>query len=131
MCTALLCSPHYRPIAPMPGSSPHCLCSNGSGLPGGWDDLTAVAVATGPGLAPCLKVGLEEAKRVCREHGLTFLSVNHLEAHALVPRLLVSDAAFWPSLTPQPPLVHRLCRATTSSSPSWCCWSPEGTACSC
>jgi N6-L-threonylcarbamoyladenine synthase len=30
-------------------------------------DLDAVAVAAGPGLAPCLKVGLDFSKKLCAE----------------------------------------------------------------
>ena len=33
---------------------------------GGVEGMTAIAVTTGPGLAPCLKVGLELAKELAR-----------------------------------------------------------------
>ena len=58
-----------------------------SSLAGGIDDVDAVAVSTGPGLALCLKIGLLEAKRICASHRAQLLPVNHLEAHALVARL--------------------------------------------
>ncbi|OQR90974.1 O-sialoglycoprotein endopeptidase [Achlya hypogyna] len=57
-------------------------------------DLDAVAVTSGPGLAPCLNVGLSTAIDLAEKHDLDFLAVNHLEAHALVPRLLNRDIPF-------------------------------------
>ena len=52
-------------------------------------DIDAVAVTAGPGLALCLKVGLNFAQSVCKTHMLPFIPVNHLEAHVLVSRLQV------------------------------------------
>jgi tRNA A37 threonylcarbamoyltransferase TsaD len=49
--------------------------------------LSAVAVSAGPGLAPCLAVGVRAASEFASAHALTYLPVNHLEAHALVTRL--------------------------------------------
>ncbi|KAL6079598.1 glutamated carboxypeptidase, variant 2 [Balamuthia mandrillaris] len=49
--------------------------------------LSAVAVTAGPGLALCLRVGLNEAKEMALRHSLPFIAVNHLEAHAMVARL--------------------------------------------
>uniref|UniRef100_A0AAV1U0A5 N(6)-L-threonylcarbamoyladenine synthase n=1 Tax=Peronospora matthiolae TaxID=2874970 RepID=A0AAV1U0A5_9STRA len=50
--------------------------------------LAAVAVTSGPGLAPCLDVGLQTARRICLENpDIVFLQINHLEAHVLVSRL--------------------------------------------
>ena len=54
-------------------------------------DLDAVAVTTGPGLAPCLLAGLKYAKTLVQTHEIpSFLSINHLEAHLLVPMMTVS-----------------------------------------
>ncbi|EQC32384.1 hypothetical protein SDRG_10129 [Saprolegnia diclina VS20] len=64
-----------------------------SGLDG-FGALDAVAVTSGPGLAPCLNVGLSAAKDLVARHNLDFLAINHLEAHALVPRLLNDDVRF-------------------------------------
>ncbi|KDO31685.1 hypothetical protein SPRG_03603 [Saprolegnia parasitica CBS 223.65] len=64
-----------------------------SGLDG-FGALDAVAVTSGPGLAPCLNVGLSAAKDLVARHNLDFLAINHLEAHALVPRLLNDDVHF-------------------------------------
>ncbi|MCE5257965.1 MAG: tRNA (adenosine(37)-N6)-threonylcarbamoyltransferase complex transferase subunit TsaD [Chloroflexi bacterium] len=47
----------------------------------GWDDLAAVAVVNGPGLAGSLLVGLNAGKAIAFAHGLPLLGINHLEAH--------------------------------------------------
>ncbi|KAG3112929.1 hypothetical protein PI124_g5013 [Phytophthora idaei] len=50
--------------------------------------LSAVAVTSGPGLAPCLDVGLRIARQICLDNpDIAFLQINHLEAHVLVSRL--------------------------------------------
>ncbi|KAG2780179.1 hypothetical protein PC129_g1791 [Phytophthora cactorum] len=50
--------------------------------------LSAVAVTSGPGLAPCLDVGLRTARQICLDNpDIAFLQINHLEAHVLVSRL--------------------------------------------
>ncbi|CAI5734163.1 unnamed protein product [Hyaloperonospora brassicae] len=42
--------------------------------------LSAVAVTSGPGLAPCLDVGLQTARQMCLENpDIAFLQINHLE----------------------------------------------------
>ncbi len=40
----------------------------------------------GPGLRPCLRVGMEKAKELCRTHQIPLIVVNHLEGHALMAR---------------------------------------------
>lgn len=47
----------------------------------GWNDLNAVAVTRGPGLAPALLVGLNLAKGLAFARGLPLVGVNHLEGH--------------------------------------------------
>ncbi len=47
----------------------------------GWDDLTAVAVTHGPGLAGSLLVGVNAAKGLAWGRGLPLLGINHIEAH--------------------------------------------------
>ncbi|KAG7391697.1 putative tRNA N6-adenosine threonylcarbamoyltransferase, mitochondrial [Phytophthora pseudosyringae] len=43
--------------------------------------LSAVAVTSGPGLAPCLDVGLRTARQICLDNpDIAFLQINHLEA---------------------------------------------------
>ncbi|NOZ27866.1 MAG: tRNA (adenosine(37)-N6)-threonylcarbamoyltransferase complex transferase subunit TsaD [Chloroflexi bacterium] len=46
-----------------------------------WDDLTAVAVTYGPGLAGSLLVGVNVAKGVAWGRGLPLVAINHLEGH--------------------------------------------------
>jgi N6-L-threonylcarbamoyladenine synthase len=50
-------------------------------------DLDGVAAAAGPGLIGGVLVGLSAAKGVAIAAGKPFLAVNHLEAHALIPRI--------------------------------------------
>ena len=50
-------------------------------------DLSAVAAAAGPGLIGGVIVGVMTAKAIAAVHNLPFIAVNHLEAHALTPRL--------------------------------------------
>lgn len=50
--------------------------------------LNAVAATAGPGLSGGLIVGLTMAKAIALARGLPFLAINHLEGHALTPRLL-------------------------------------------
>ena len=49
--------------------------------------LAGVAAAAGPGLIGGVIVGLTTAKAIALVHGKPLLAVNHLEAHALTPRL--------------------------------------------
>ena len=51
-------------------------------------DLSAIAATAGPGLLGGLLVGVTSAKAISLARGLPFLAVNHLEGHALTPRLL-------------------------------------------
>lgn len=46
-----------------------------------WDDLAAVAVTYGPGLAGSLLVGVNVAKGIALGRGLPLIGVNHLEGH--------------------------------------------------
>src|ERR1700742_5215156 len=49
--------------------------------------LSAVAAAAGPGLIGRVIVGLTTAKAIAMVHNTPLIAVNHLEAHALTPRL--------------------------------------------
>ncbi len=53
----------------------------------GFGDLAAVAATGGPGLIGGVMVGVMTAKAIAAVHRLPFLAVNHLEGHALSPRL--------------------------------------------
>lgn len=50
-------------------------------------DLHGIAAAAGPGLIGGVMVGLTTAKALALAANKPFLAVNHLEAHALTPRL--------------------------------------------
>lgn len=52
-----------------------------------FDDLSAVAVTSGPGLIGGVMVGLMTAKSIAFARNLPLISVNHLEGHALSIRL--------------------------------------------
>src|SRR5689334_369839 len=56
--------------------------------------LSAVAAAAGPGLIGGVIVGLTTAKAIAMAHDTPLIAVNHLEAHALTPRL--TDAIDFP-----------------------------------
>ncbi|MBN8983368.1 MAG: tRNA (adenosine(37)-N6)-threonylcarbamoyltransferase complex transferase subunit TsaD [Rhizobiales bacterium] len=60
----------------------------------GFDKLSAVAAAAGPGLIGGVIVGLTTAKAIALVSGAPLIAVNHLEAHALTPRL--TDALAFP-----------------------------------
>ncbi len=51
------------------------------------DDLDAVAAAAGPGLIGGVMVGLTTGKAIALAAQKPFVAVNHLEGHALTPRL--------------------------------------------
>jgi N6-L-threonylcarbamoyladenine synthase len=51
-------------------------------------DLDGIAATAGPGLLGGLLVGLTTGKAIAMARGLPLLAVNHLEGHALTPRLL-------------------------------------------
>jgi N6-L-threonylcarbamoyladenine synthase len=53
-----------------------------------YPQLSGVAAAAGPGLIGGVIVGLTTAKAIALVHAKPLLAVNHLEAHALTPRLV-------------------------------------------
>ena len=50
-------------------------------------NLNGVAATCGPGLIGGVMVGMMAGKAIAAAHKLPFIAVNHLEAHALTPRL--------------------------------------------
>ncbi|MGD9814497.1 MAG: tRNA (adenosine(37)-N6)-threonylcarbamoyltransferase complex transferase subunit TsaD [Hyphomonadaceae bacterium] len=60
----------------------------------GYADLDGVAATAGPGLIGGVMVGLMAGKAISLAHGLPLIAVNHLEGHALSPRLAEGGAAF-------------------------------------
>ncbi len=51
------------------------------------EEIDAVASTAGPGLIVCLSVGLSFGKSFSSAMNIPFISVNHLEGHALSPKL--------------------------------------------
>ena len=51
------------------------------------DEIDAVAATAGPGLVVCLSVGLSFAKTFANLIKKPFIAVNHLEGHALSPKI--------------------------------------------
>jgi N6-L-threonylcarbamoyladenine synthase len=66
----------------------------------GFSELGGVAASGGPGLIGGLIVGSQFAKGIAIAHGVPYVAVNHLEAHALTARLpgLVPGGAEFPYL---------------------------------
>ncbi len=54
----------------------------------GFGELDGIAATGGPGLLGGLIIGLTTGKAIAMAHGKPFIAVNHLEGHALTPRLL-------------------------------------------
>lgn len=62
-----------------------CTCSGLESV----TQLTAIAVTSGPGLSPCLDVGLIAARDLCIEHpSIDFLQINHLEVRVQLHTVL-------------------------------------------
>ena len=51
------------------------------------DKVSAIAATSGPGLIVCLTVGLNFGKAMASSLNIPFIGVNHLEGHALSPKL--------------------------------------------
>ena len=51
------------------------------------ENISAVAATAGPGLIICLSVGLNFGKALASSLNVPFIGVNHLEGHALSPKL--------------------------------------------
>ena len=60
----------------------------------GLDAVDAIAVTAGPGLIGGVIVGLVSAKALAHAAGKPLIAVNHLEGHALSPRLADPELAF-------------------------------------
>ena len=56
-------------------------------------EIDCIAVTAGPGLIVCLSVGLNFAKSLALSLNKPFMAINHLEGHALSPKL-VTDLKF-------------------------------------
>jgi N6-L-threonylcarbamoyladenine synthase len=51
------------------------------------ENIDAIASTAGPGLIVCLSVGLNFGKAMASSLGKPFIAINHLEGHALSPKL--------------------------------------------
>ena len=60
----------------------------------GWNDIDAVAVTKGPGLAGALLVGVNTAKAIAMARKLPLIGVNHLEGHIYANWLTASPIYF-------------------------------------
>tara|TARA_R110000824_G_scaffold209_3_gene937 strand:+ start:2534 stop:3568 length:1035 start_codon:yes stop_codon:yes gene_type:complete len=58
------------------------------------NDVDAIAATAGPGLIGGVMVGLVTGKALAMAAGKPLIAVNHLEGHALSPRLVNPDLAF-------------------------------------
>jgi len=58
------------------------------------DDVDAIAATAGPGLIGGVMVGLVTGQALAMAAGKPLIAVNHLEGHALSPRLVNPDLAF-------------------------------------
>lgn len=52
-----------------------------------FDDLSGVAATSGPGLIGGVMIGMIAGKAIAAAKAIPFVAVNHLEGHALTPRL--------------------------------------------
>ncbi|XP_061960643.1 probable tRNA N6-adenosine threonylcarbamoyltransferase, mitochondrial isoform X3 [Populus nigra] len=57
-------------------------------------NLSAVAVTIGPGLSLCLRVGVRKARKLAGSFNLPIIGIHHMEAHALVARLIEHELQF-------------------------------------
>lgn len=51
------------------------------------EDIDAVAVTVGPGLALCLTVGVDMAYQIAQKYQKPIVRIHHMEAHAMVTRM--------------------------------------------
>jgi len=61
-------------------------------------NINKIAVTIGPGLEPCLWVGINFAKALALNWNIKIVPVNHIEAHILVNFLNIKDENIFPSL---------------------------------
>lgn len=93
----------FRGVVPLLASKSHEInlpivvnqCLNELGKDEILSSIDAVALTIGPGLAPCLGVGLTFAKEFCKKYQKPLILVNHMEAHAMVATM--NHQVFYPS----------------------------------
>lgn len=59
-------------------------------------DINLIVYSQGPGLAPCLRVGTEFAKKLSKENNIPIIGANHCVAHLTIGQLLckMNDCVF-------------------------------------
>lgn len=55
-----------------------------------WKDIDLISFSQGPGLAPCLVVGMEKAKKLAKENKKPLIGINHCIAHLEIGRALTN-----------------------------------------
>jgi N6-L-threonylcarbamoyladenine synthase len=78
---------HVEALTPLIAAA---LATAGVGL----KDVDAIAATAGPGLIGGVMIGLVTAKALCHAAGKPLIAVNHLEGHALSPRLTDATLAY-------------------------------------
>jgi N6-L-threonylcarbamoyladenine synthase len=63
-----------------------------------FDDVGAIAVTEGPGLAIALEVGIRKAKELATKLRLPLVPINHIEGHLLSPFAMRNDEVTFPAL---------------------------------
>ncbi|XP_059488823.1 tRNA N6-adenosine threonylcarbamoyltransferase, mitochondrial [Neocloeon triangulifer] len=58
------------------------------------NDIAAIATTNRPGMPLSLDIGVRKGKKMAREHGLPFIPIHHMEAHALTIRMIEKDVEF-------------------------------------
>ena len=53
-----------------------------------FNDIDIIAISQGPGLPPCLHVGMRTAKELAKRYNKPLIGVNHIVAHLEIGRLL-------------------------------------------
>ena len=90
------------------------------------EDIDAIAVTSGPGLAGALMVGVCAAKALAVATGKPLYAINHLVAHVGVGLLQPDDGGPQAFAAAGSAAPETLCRKTSAP-----CWSPAGTPKSC
>ena len=54
------------------------------------DDIDIISFSQGPGLAPCLVVGMEKAKELAKQHNKPLVGINHCIAHLEIGKALTN-----------------------------------------
>jgi len=53
-----------------------------------FNKIELIGISCGPGLLPCLKIGIEIAKKIAKDFEIPLVSVNHCQAHIEIGKIL-------------------------------------------